>query len=34
MEVDALDYVTERVLSIECEDGKYRSVAYQFISNI
>ena len=28
MEVDALDYVTKRVLSIESEDGKQRSVAY------
>ena len=28
MEVDVLDYATEEILSIECEDGKQRSVAY------
>ena len=28
MEVDALDYATERVLSIECEDGLWRPVAF------
>jgi len=28
IEVDASDYVTERVLSIECEDEKWRLVAY------
>ena len=26
MEVDVLDYTTEEILSIECEDGKQRSV--------
>jgi len=28
MEVDILDYMTEGVLSIECEDGKWRPVAF------
>ena len=28
MEVDALDYVTEGVLSMECEDGLWRPVAF------
>ena len=28
MEVDVSDYVTRGVLSIECEDGKWRLVAY------
>ncbi len=28
MEVDALDYVMEDVLSIKCKDGKQRPVAY------
>ena len=28
MEVDALDYIIEEVLSMECRDGKQRSVAY------
>ena len=28
MEVDALDFVTREVLSIECEDGRWRLVAY------
>ena len=28
MEVDALDYVTEGVLSMECEDGLQRPVAF------
>ena len=28
MEVDASDYVTGEVLSMECEDGKWRPVAY------
>ena len=28
MEVDALDYATERVLSMECEDGLWRLVAF------
>ena len=28
MEVDASDYVTEGVLYIECEDGKWRPVVF------
>jgi len=28
MEVDASDYAIEGVLSIECEDGKWRPIAY------
>jgi len=28
MEVDALDYATEGVLSMECEDGRWRPVAF------
>jgi len=28
IEVDALDYVTERVLSMECEDRRWRPVAF------
>jgi len=28
MEVDAPDYATERVLSMECEDGLWRPVAF------
>ena len=28
MEVDALDYMMEGVLFIECEDGKWRPVEY------
>jgi len=28
MEVDASDYITESVLSIECEDEKWRLIAY------
>jgi len=28
MEVDASDYAMEGVLSIECEDGKWRPIAY------
>ena len=28
IEVDTSDYVTGRVLSIECEDGKWRLVAF------
>ena len=28
MEVDASDYITEGVLSMECEDGRWRPVAY------
>ena len=28
MEVDALDYATEGVLSIECKDGKWQPVAF------
>jgi len=28
MEVDALDYTTERVLSVECEDKLWRLVAF------
>jgi len=28
IEVDILDFVTEEVLSIECEDGKWRLVVY------
>jgi len=28
MEVDISDYVTEVVLSVECEDGQWRPVAY------
>jgi len=28
MEVDVSDYITERVLSIECEDEKWGLVAY------
>ena len=28
MEVDALDYIIEEVLSMECKDGKWRSVAF------
>jgi len=28
MEVDILDYVTEGVLSMECEDGLWRPVAF------
>ena len=28
MEVDASDFVTERVLSMECEDRTWRLVAY------
>ena len=28
MEVDALDYVTEEVLSMKCEDGKQRPVVF------
>ena len=28
MEVDASDYATEGVLSMECEDGRWRLVAY------
>ena len=28
MEVDALDFVTGEVLSMECEDGRWRIVAY------
>jgi len=28
MEVDTLYYATEGILSIECEDGRWRSVAF------
>jgi len=28
MEVDVLDYTTEEILSMECEDGRWRPVAY------
>ena len=28
MEVDALDYATGKVLSMECKDGKWRPVAF------
>ena len=28
MEVDASDYATEEVLSMECEDGRWRPVAF------
>jgi len=28
MEVDVLDYMTEKVLSMECKDGRWRPVAY------
>ena len=28
MEVDTLDYVTGEVLSMECEDGRWRPVAF------
>jgi len=28
IEVDTLDYATEGILSIECEDGKWKPVAY------
>ena len=28
MEVDASDYIIEGVLSMECEDGRWRPVAY------
>jgi len=28
MEVDVLDYVTERVLSMKCKDGRWRPVAF------
>ena len=28
IEVDVLDYAIEGVLSIECEDGKWRPVAF------
>jgi len=28
MEVDTLDFVTGEVLSMECEDGRWRLVAY------
>ena len=28
MEVNGLDYTIEEILSMECEDRKYRSVAY------
>ena len=28
MKVDASDFATERVLSMECEDGTWRPVAY------
>ena len=28
MEVDMLDYTIEGVLSMECEDGKWRLVAF------
>ena len=28
MEVDTLDYVTGEVLSMECEDGRWRLVAF------
>jgi len=28
MEVDASDFVTGEVLSMECEDGRWRPVAY------
>ena len=28
MEVDASDYATEGVLSMECKDGKWRPIAY------
>ena len=28
IEVDALDYITGGVLSIECEDGKWRPVVF------
>ena len=28
MEVDTLDYATESVLSMECEDGLWRPVAF------
>jgi len=28
MEVNASDYMTEGVLSMECEDGKWRPVAF------
>ena len=28
MEVDVLDYAMDRILSMECEDGKWRLVAF------
>jgi len=28
LEVDILDYVTGEILSMECEDGKWRLVAF------
>jgi len=28
MEVDASDYATEGILSMECEDGRWRPVAF------
>ena len=28
IEVDALDYATEKVLSMECKDGRWRPVAF------
>ena len=36
MKVDILDYAIERVLSIECEDRKWRSIAYfpKYLNNI
>ena len=32
MEIDASDFVTGGVLSMECEDGRWRPVAYLFKS--
>ena len=32
MEVDGLDYTTERVLLIECSNGKWRLAAYPYLS--
>ena len=34
MEVDISDYATERVLLMECADGRWRPVAYLFKSLI
>jgi len=33
MEVDASDYATEGVLSMECKDGKWRPIVYLYLSN-